>query len=141
VTIIVLDDLITTLGDDQHTLAVLAHELGHSYGRHGLQMLLQSAVVGAFWTFYVGDISSLLAAAPAVVVQARYSQDFEQQADNYGAALLLRNGMSPGLLADALIKLTGLHPESSNGGYLANHPSTDVRIRRLRLLAAASTFK
>jgi Zn-dependent protease with chaperone function len=140
-TIIVLDDLITALGDDQQTLAVLAHELGHAHGRHGLQMLLQSSAIGAFLAFYVGDISPLLAAAPAAVVQAKYSQEFERQADDYGAALLLHNGMSPGLLADALEKLTALQPVGSMGGYLASHPSTDERMRRLRLLAASLAAK
>ena len=94
-TIIVLDDLITSIGDDQQTLAVLAHELGHAHGRHALQLLLQSSAVGAFWTLYIGDISQLLAVAPAAVVQARNSQALERQADDYGAALLLDNGMSP----------------------------------------------
>jgi Zn-dependent protease with chaperone function len=136
-TIILLDDLITALGDDQQTLAVLAHELGHAHERHGLQMLLRSSAIGAFLTFYVGDISTLLAAAPAAVVQARYSQEFEQQADDYAAALLRHNGMSPGLLADALTKLAQLHPASFEGGYLASHPPTGERIRRLRLPAGA----
>ena len=138
-TIIVLDGLVTAIDDDQQILAVLAHELGHAHGRHGLQMLLQSSAVGAFMTFYVGDISPLLAAAPAAVVQARYSQEFEQQADDYAAGLLLHNGMSPGLLADALEKLAALHPELSKGGYLATHPSTDERLRHLRMLAASFT--
>jgi Zn-dependent protease with chaperone function len=138
-TIIVLDDLVTSIGDDRQTLAVLTHELGHAHGHHGLQLLLQSSAVGAFLTFYVGDISHLLAAAPAAVVQASYSQDFEQQADDYGAALLLHNGMSPGLLADALKKLAELQPKLSKGGYLSSHPSTDERMRRLRLPAASFT--
>jgi Zn-dependent protease with chaperone function len=140
-TIIVLDDLITSIGDDQQTLAVLAHELGHVHGRHGLQLLLQSSAVGAFLTFYIGDISHLLAAAPAAVVQARYSQDLERQADDYGAALLLHNEMSPGLLADALKKLAKYHSGSSKGGYLSSHPSTDERMRHLRALGASFTAK
>jgi Zn-dependent protease with chaperone function len=134
-TIIVLDDLITSIGDDKQTLAVFAHELGHAHERHGLRLLLQSTAVGAFWTFYVGDISGLLAAAPAAVVQARYSQEFERQADDYGAALLIHNRMSPALLADALKKLTESRPEGSKGGYLSSHPSTDERMRHLRELA------
>jgi Zn-dependent protease with chaperone function len=137
-TIIVLDDLITALGDDQQTLAVLAHELGHAHERHGLQILLRSSAVGAFLTFYVGDISALLAAAPAAVVQARYSQEFEQQADDYAAALLRDNGMSPDSLADALTRLAEFQPAFSKGGYLASHPSTDERIRRLRSLGVSS---
>ena len=113
----------------------------------GLQLLLQTSAVGAFLTLYIGDISHLLAAAPAAVVQARYSQDLEQQADDYGAQVLLRNGMSPGLLADALQKLAASHPGSkvaashpgsSAEGYLSSHPSTDARMRHLRLLAASN---
>ena len=138
-TIIVLDGLIDAIGDDRQILAVLAHELGHAHGRHGLQMLLQGSSVGAFLTFYVGDISPLLAAAPAAVLQSRYSQEFERQADDYAALLLLHNGMSPALLADALARLAQLRPELSNGGYLASHPSTDERLRHLRALAASST--
>ena len=136
-TIIVLDDLLTAIGDDPHTLAVFAHELGHAHGRHGLQLLLQSSAVGAFWTLYIGDISNLLAAAPAALVQARYSQDLEKQADDYGAALLVQNGMSPALLAEALKKLADSRSGSSKGGYLSSHPSTDERMRHLLLLAAS----
>ena len=136
-TIIVLDGLLAALGDDSQVMAVLAHELGHAHGRHGMQLLLQSSAVGAFLAFYVGDISSLLAAAPAAVVQARYSQDLEQQADDYGAALLMRNGMSPALLADALEKLAQSRPGSAQGGYLSSHPPTDERMQHLRQLAVS----
>jgi Zn-dependent protease with chaperone function len=134
-TIIVLDDLVTSIADDPQILAVLAHEMGHAHGHHGMQLLLQSSAVGAFWTFYIGDISNLLAAAPAAIVQARYSQDLERQADDYGAALLIHNGMSPALLADALKKLAESRPESAKGGYLSSHPPTDERMSHLRLLA------
>jgi len=140
-TIVLLDGLITSIGDDQQTLGVLAHELGHAHGRHGLQLLLQSSAVGAFWAFYVGDISHLLAVAPAAVLQARYSQDLEQQADDYAAALLVRNGMSPGLLADALERLTAREAGVANAGYLSSHPSADKRMRHLRALATASRGK
>jgi Zn-dependent protease with chaperone function len=136
-TIIVLDELVASIGDDRQTLAVFAHELGHARGHHSMQLLLRSSAVGAFWTIYVGDISSLLAAAPAALVQARYSQDLERQADDFGAALLVHNAMSPALLADALEKLAESHVASSQGGYLSSHPSTDERMRHLRLLAAS----
>jgi Zn-dependent protease with chaperone function len=138
-TIIVLDDLLTSIDDDPQTLAVFSHEVGHAHGRHGLQLLLQSSAVGAFLTLYIGDISNLLAAAPAAVVQAKYSQDLERQADDYGAALLMHNGMSPALLADALNKLAESRSGSSKGGgYLASHPATEERMRHLRQLAASS---
>jgi Zn-dependent protease with chaperone function len=136
-TIIMLDELVTSIDDDQQIMAVATHELGHAHGHHGLQLLLRSTAVGAFWSIYVGDISQLLAAAPAAVVQARYSQDLEREADDFGASVLIRNHMSPELLAQVLRKLTKAHPAASKGGYLASHPSTEDRIRHLHVLAAS----
>jgi Zn-dependent protease with chaperone function len=136
-TIVVLDELVTVIASDPQTLAVFGHELGHAHGHHGLQLLLQSSAVGAFLTLYIGDISHLLAAAPAAVLQARYSKDLEREADDYGAAVMADNGMSPGLLADALEKIAASHPESAKEGYLSSHPSTDARMKHLRELGAA----
>ena len=131
-TVILLDGLVTGLDENDEILAVLAHELGHAHGRHGLQLLLRSSAVGAFWTFYVGDISQLLATAPTVLMQAKYSRDLEQEADDYGASLLEANGMAPALLADALDKLTKLHHGRAEVAYLASHPPNAERIERLR---------
>jgi Zn-dependent protease with chaperone function len=138
-TIVVLDDLIASIDDDPEILAVLAHEMGHVHGRHGLQLLFRSSAVGALATFYFGDISHLLAVAPAAVVQARYSQALELEADDFAAKMLRQNGMSPGLLADALKTVAERRPGSADGGYLSSHPPTDQRMRHLRLLAASFT--
>jgi Zn-dependent protease with chaperone function len=135
-TIVVLDDLITALDDDEQIIAVLAHELGHVQGRHGLQLLLRSSAVGAFTALYLGDISPLLAAAPAALVSAHYSQDLEQEADDYAAATLRANGMSPGLLADALDTQLKSHPDTAPLAFLASHPPTTERMRRLRRQAS-----
>src|SRR6185295_9546814 len=116
--IVVLDDLVTSIDNDEEILAVLTHELGHVHGKHGLQIIFRSSAVGAFLTFYLGDISTLAATAPAALLQARYSQDLEQEADDYGAALLRANNMSPALLAAALEKLAKEHPAPGFGGYL-----------------------
>jgi Zn-dependent protease with chaperone function len=132
-TVVLLDELSTLLTNDQ-VMAVLAHEIGHARRRHGLQLLLRSSVVGAFLTFYVGDISQLMTAAPLALIQARYSQQFEREADDDGAALLRQHGLSPALLADALERLEKARPDSAGGGYLSSHPATAARIARLRNL-------
>ena len=100
-----------------------------------MQLLLRSSAVGAFLAFYLGDFSQLLAAAPAALVQAKYSQSLEWQADEYGSAVMAANGMSPALLADALQQLSKSHPETSGVAYLTSHPPTAERMRRLRELA------
>ncbi len=135
-TIILLDDLVNSMKDDRQIMAVLSHESGHANAHHSLQLLLQSSAVGAFLTLYIGDISTLLAAAPTAILQAKYSQKLEQEADDYGAALMSANGMSPALLADALRTILASHPEASKEGYLSSHPSTEARMKHLRALAA-----
>lgn len=137
-TVVLLDDLVASMNDDRLILAVLAHELGHVSRRHTLRLILQSSAVGAFLTFYVGDVSQLLAAAPAAALQARYSRELETEADDYGAALLARNGLSPALLADALERLVQTTHEQAHPaveGYVASHPPTDERMKHLRALA------
>ncbi len=131
-TIVILDDLINVIEEDRQILATIAHELGHAHGHHGLQLLLQGSVVGTFLAFYVGDVSSLLAVAPATLVHASYSRKLEEQADAYAATVLRLNGMSPTLLADALKKLADSHRGGGDMGYLSTHPAIDERIRHLR---------
>ena len=131
-TIVILDDLINVIDDDHQILATIAHELGHAHGHHGLQILLQGSVVGTFLAFYIGDVSSLLAVAPATLMHASYSRKLEEQADEYAAAVLRLNGMSPALLAEALKKLADSHRGGVEMGYLSTHPAIDERVRHLR---------
>lgn len=133
-TLVVTDQLFKLAGNQDEVIAVLAHELGHSAQRHGLRMVLQGSAVGMFLTFYIGDVSTLLAAAPAALLQARYSRGMESEADDYAAAMLRENGLSPTLLATMLERLENAH--RGKGGalpeYLSSHPQTDARIRALR---------
>ena len=143
-TIIVTDQLVALASHDQEIFAVLAHELGHVSARHPLRQLLQSSVVGLVMTWYLGDISNLLAAAPALLLNSSYSRDFERSADRYAADMLRNNGISPTRLADMLEKLEAAHfgahedkPQDKPPGlritqFLSTHPDTDERVRDLR---------
>ena len=136
--IVVTDELVALAKDDREILGVLAHELGHLEKRHSLRQLLQSTIVGLVISWYVGDISSILASAPAAVLEARYSRDFEREADAYGAALLKHNNVSPGYLANMLERLEKTHGAESaatadeGNDYFSTHPGTQERIRVLR---------
>jgi Zn-dependent protease with chaperone function len=144
-TIIVTDELVALAASDDEILAVLSHELGHVQRRHGVRKALQSTVVGLVATWYLGDLSSLAAAIPAALLDARYSRDMEAEADAYGARMLRANSLSPSLLAmmlerlessrksdDADAKKDGKDDGDGLRGYLRSHPATEERIRALR---------
>lgn len=144
-TIIVTDELLALTDSDDEILGVLAHELGHVARRHGVRQVLQSSVVGLFVTWYLGDVSSLLTAVPAALLEARYSRDHEREADAYAARMLRHNAMSPELLAVMLGRLERAHGSGDAGSsaddksndrglpeYLSTHPATAERIKALR---------
>lgn len=132
----VTDALVELLPDDRAVIAVLAHEAGHVHLRHGLRQIIQSTVLGALITIYLGDVSALGAAAPTALLQAKYSRDLEREADAYAADVLARSGLPVSLLVDALGAL-----EASQGGsgasnpltYLSSHPATAERIAWLNV--------
>lgn len=140
-TIIVTDQLVALAQHDEEILGVLAHELGHLKYRHSLRMLIQGSVVGFVLAWYIGDVSSVAAGLPALLLQARYSRDHEREADRYAATVLKANAISPQRLADMLGRLEASHAEcasdenaaeSSGMDYLASHPATRERIEALK---------
>lgn len=139
--VLVLDKLVELAANDEEIIAVLAHEIGHVSRRDALRQMLQASVVGLFMTWYIGDISSLVASAPAMLLQTRYSRDLERQADLFAADLLRRNAIPVSRLADMLEKLEASRKadqseidENSDRifDYLSTHPNTGDRVRELR---------
>jgi len=135
--ILLFDELVGLAANDDDVIAVIGHELGHAQGRHGLQLLVRHTLVAAIAAWWFGDVSSLLAAAPALVAGARYSQKLERAADDYAVALLRANGIPPSRLADMLARLEAEHRKHRGDApdwadYLASHPSSEERIRRIR---------
>ncbi|RPI52540.1 MAG: M48 family metallopeptidase, partial [Acidobacteria bacterium] len=72
-TIVVTDDLVALAEDDRELIGVLAHEAGHVDHRHGLRNMLQNSMVGLIVAWFIGDISSIAAAAPTALLEASYS--------------------------------------------------------------------
>lgn len=131
-TIVVLDGLVTLAGNDDEVVAVLAHELGHVARQHGLRQFIQASAVAVATGLYFGDVSSLVGGFAALAGSARYSREFEIEADRFAAQRLQRHGLSPKLLARILTKLdkqsgAGVMPQA-----LATHPDSNERIALLR---------
>jgi Zn-dependent protease with chaperone function len=142
--IVMLDELVALTQNNEELVAVLAHERGHIEQRHALRMVLQSSALGLVMTWYMGDVSSLLATVPAIILQASYSRDMEREADEYAERTLQLNDLSPCLLATALEKLEAAHQslnekiKSSREAakdvamdYLSSHPATPERIYQM----------
>ncbi|MGB7217709.1 MAG: M48 family metallopeptidase [Vicinamibacterales bacterium] len=135
-TIVVTDGLVTLAGDDREILAVLAHEAGHVDHRHGLRSIVQGSIVSLLFAWVAGDSRSLVAKAPAALLQAKYSRDLEREADDYAADALRANNISVRYLASFLERLDAASATSPGAGaalpYLSTHPATKERLDRLR---------
>ncbi|HJU25567.1 MAG TPA: M48 family metallopeptidase [Rhodanobacteraceae bacterium] len=141
--IVVTDAIVKALPDDDAFLAVVAHEIGHQRHRHMLRMVLRGSGVAIVAAVLIGDVSggTIATAIPAFLLNARYSREFEQQADDFALAALARAGISPAAFVRAMQALERAHPELRNDAgirYLSSHPVTQERIARAQ--AAARIF-
>ena len=148
--IVLIDELVKLADHDEQILAVLGHELGHGHHRHGLKAALEATILGTVMFAWVGDVSMLLATVPAAALQARYSREFEREADLFAARMMKANGIAPSRLAEMLEKLEAWvakrKAERSGDGdaddgdedgiesFLASHPATPKRIAAIRAM-------
>ena len=103
--LVIATDRIIALLTERELAAVFAHELSHIRRRHGLRLFLESSVVFLFATFVLGDVSLILSGGAALLVQQKYSRDFEREADCDAYDFLIERGESPQLMSAALTKL------------------------------------
>lgn len=134
-TIVVTDELVRLAQRDEELLAVLAHEIGHVAHRHGLRRVLQSSAVALVVVFATGDVMSsaaLAASVPAMLIEARFSREFETEADLYAREFLRLRGVSP---QHAVAILRRLGAQRGGAGekfnYLSSHPGIEERVRTL----------
>jgi Zn-dependent protease with chaperone function len=131
--IVVTDGLVSLAADDREILGVLAHEAGHVDGRHGLRNLLQNSVIGFLIAWFIGDLATIAAAAPAALIQADYSRELEREADAFAVEVLRTNGISVRHFGDILRRLEQESGTATPAAfqYLSSHPATSERLERL----------
>ena len=96
--------------------------------------MLQNSIVGLVVAWFIGDVSTIAAAAPAALLQANYSRELEREADAYAMQVLRANDIPVRHLADILRRLdaeSGLSDASGALGYLSSHPATSERLQQL----------
>ncbi|HEY6507547.1 MAG TPA: M48 family metallopeptidase [Vicinamibacterales bacterium] len=135
---VVTDELVELVdGREDVVIGVLGHEYGHVKARHGVRMVAQSALLRTVTSLVLGDFSSVLAAAPALLGEQAYSRDFEREADAESVRILRAAGASPGAMVVFFEKLAA--KELGNTGGLAiafaSHPADAERVDFFRRAA------
>lgn len=134
--IVITDGLMGLARSRAEIAAVLAHEIGHIEKRHTLRLMLQNSAVVLVVATVVGDAATLgVAGVPAVLAQAKYSREFETEADDFAFALLKQRGISPEYFAKIMLRMADLNQKSKSKqstGFLSTHPLTQDRLERAR---------
>lgn len=138
--LVLTDELVALLEDREDVLiGVLGHELGHVEARHGMRAVVQSTLLGAVTTLALGDMSGLLASAPAVLGHLHYSRQMEREADDTAIRFLKANGMPPSIMVTLFERLRdddpSRPPDQDEGGLgiaLSSHPADEERMARFR---------
>lgn len=129
---VMTDQLVSMAGDDGAVLGVLAHELGHVERRHAMRGLMQAAGVGLVLNLALGDVSSVLAIAPAFLLEQSYSCQFEREADQYAIDMLHANQLPLAPLAELFEQMGDDSQRCDDADYMSSHPSDAERLARFR---------
>lgn len=145
--ILFTDELVLVAENDDQLQAVLYHEIGHLEHRHMLRRSIQGSILTVLSIFVTGDVSGineLVAAVPALVIDAAYSRDFEREADDFALAEMARLGMSVRAFGEILALIESSHraeeEHAASGNrvmdFLRTHPGTPERIEAIRAYAS-----
>lgn len=146
--VVVNSGLILRASRAEELQGVLGHEISHVTGQHGLRAVIRSTGVYVVAQALVGDASGLLAAlanAGPLLLNQKYSRDFEREADAEGYALLTRAHINPRGMADFFRtildeekkQMAKVKDERARAAmdtamiYFGSHPETEERIANL----------
>lgn len=148
-TIVFTDEMIRISAHGDEIRAVLAHEIAHIHYRHGLRMLIQDSLLAFLLVFVTGDTAGtadILMGLPIVLTQRAYSRQFEDEADRFALAYLIRANIPSCRFSDLLDRIerqrrfeqvSEERKEAGNGkrrwtDYLSTHPDTELRLQKFR---------
>lgn len=136
----VFSSLMDIMSDDE-LMGVVGHEIGHVIKRHSKNALKQQLLTGAAKDALGaanGKIAVLtdsqLGELGECLMNAKYSQKQESEADDCGYDFLVANGLNPWGMSMAFEKLMGSegeHKQSTIQKMFSSHPDTKKRIEKM----------
>lgn len=137
--IVLLDELIGLASDPWEIDSIVLHEIAHVEQRHALQMAFQNTLLSLSVSIMLGDAvstSDALLSLPVLLVENRYSQGFEQAADDFASDYMLKHGIDSSHFSRMLKKVAQSNsPAKENPptfrDYLSTHPQIESRISRI----------
>lgn len=146
----VFSSLMDLMTDDE-LLGVIGHEIGHVMKHHSKKAykaaLLASAgrdalssgggLVGKLSDSQLGDLSESL-------LNSKFSQKEEKEADDVGYDFLVQNGKNPWAMAMAFEKMKELEggaQQSAMAKMFSSHPDTAARIKKMSERATKDGYK
>ena len=137
----VFSSLMDVMNDDE-LMGVIGHEIGHVLKRHSKKAFQTALMTGALKDAVgsTGGVAaaltdSQLGALGETLVNSKFSQKQEAEADECGYDFLVKNGLNPWGMAMAFEKLQsmegGSQKMSSVQKMFSSHPETQKRIKKM----------
>jgi Zn-dependent protease with chaperone function len=127
--VVMTDQLVALASNDDEITAVLAHELGHVKERHAMRQTLQGTVAGLIIIAITGDVSSIAAGLPTLIVNMSYTRALETEADQYALQALKAACIPTKSFSSILSKLQSSHGDGLNlPEMISSHPDTKARL-------------
>lgn len=146
----VFSSLMDIMSDDE-LMGVIGHEIGHVIKRHSKNAFKHELLTGALMDA-AGAASNTAAALTdsqlgqlgQSLMNAKYSQKQESEADDCGYDFLVENGLNPWGMAMAFEKLSGSEGETKATTIqkmFSSHPDTQKRIKKMSERAEKDGYK
>lgn len=147
----VFSSLMDVMTDDE-LMGVIGHEIGHVLKHHSKNAFKTELLTGAMKDAIASTggkaaalTNSQLGTLGTALINAKYSQKQEKEADNCGYDFLVANGRNPWGMVMAFEKLENLEgSSSSSSSYIkklfSTHPETQERIKKMAERATKDGF-